>query len=227
MQIAFFDLDNTLLANDSDVAWGQFVVDEGWVDREQHARDSAAFHAQYETGELDIYAFQRFTLSPLFGHPWPVLDTARERFVDSHIEPMVAPWAQSLLRYHAAAGHTLAIVTATNRFIAEPIAKRLGVETLIATEPEFINGGYTGEIIGAPAYRDGKIERVRHMLENGSDPVEQTYFYSDSHNDLPLLRHVDIPVAVDPDTILEAEARTAGWPIISLRGQTLPWLNNS
>ncbi|WP_111747394.1 histidinol-phosphatase [Salinisphaera orenii] len=222
MHIAFFDLDNTLLAGDSDVAWGQFVVDEGWVDAESHARQSSEFHAQYAAGTLDIHAFQRFTLAPLFGRPWSTLAAARERFVGDYIEPIIAPLASELVDRHVAAGHKTAIITATNRFIAEPIATRLGIDTLIATDPEYAAGSYTGEIVGTPAYREGKIARVDQWLNEQPGQAERTWFYSDSLNDLPLLRRVDMPVAVDPDTTLDAEARRAGWHVISLRTDSLP-----
>jgi len=222
LQTVFFDLDNTLLAGDSDVAWGQFVVDEGWVNAEAHACDSAAFHAQYEAGELDIRAFQRFTLSPLFGRTWATLEAARERFVAHYIQPIVAPHARELIDRHVAAGHTPVIITATNRFVSGPIASLLGVDTLIATDPEFIDGGYTGEIVGTPAYREGKIFRVRQWQSKLAEAVDRSWFYSDSHNDLPLLRNVDVPIAVDADPTLAAEAERAGWPHISLRGDHFP-----
>lgn len=222
LQAALFDLDNTLLAGDSDVAWGQFVVDEGWVDPESHARDSAAFHSQYEAGDLDIRAFQRFTLAPLFGRPWSEIKAARERFVSNYIQPIVAPHARALMAHHAHANHLLVIVTATNSLIAEPIADLLGIDTLLATEPEFADGGVTGEITGTPTYREGKIQRVHDFFAARDASIERTYFYSDSHNDLPLMRYVDHPVAVDADPTLAAEAHRANWPSISLRGAQQP-----
>lgn len=217
MRLAVFDLDNTLLAGDSDYLWGRFLVSQGVVDGERYDRENQRFFAEYRAGTLDIEAFSSFSLEPLTRHPTAHLQALRARFVDESIRPIVALGTRSLLERHRAAGAHLLITTATNRFIAEPIAALLGAHSLIATEPEQINGRYTGRLAGVPNFQAGKVVRLRQWLDQ--HPVEVRFIsaYSDSHNDLPLLEMADEAVAVDPDPILEAVARTRGWPVISLR----------
>lgn len=218
MRLALFDLDNTLLAGDSDFEWAQFLIDKGVLDREVYAARNAEFYAQYKAGTLDIHAFLDFQLKPLSRHPRAQLDAWHAEFMRSRILPMIAPGTPSLLARHAE--HVRAIVTATNSFVTAPIARHLGVEHLIATEPEAVGGEFTGRVLGTPSFREGKVERLETWLaERGltwSD-VEESWFYSDSHNDLPLLERVTHPVAVDPDDILRAQATARGWPVISLR----------
>jgi HAD superfamily hydrolase (TIGR01490 family) len=218
MRLALFDLDNTLLAGDSDFEWAQFLIDKGVLDREVYAARNAEFYAQYKAGTLDIHAFLDFQLKPLSRHPRAQLDAWHAEFMRSRILPMIAPGTPSLLARHAE--HVRAIVTATNSFVTAPIARHLGVEHLIATEPEAVGGEFTGRVLGTPSFREGKVERLETWLaERGltwSD-VEESWFYSDSHNDLPLLERVTHPVAVDPDDTLRAQATARGWPVISLR----------
>lgn len=222
MHLTLFDLDHTLLAGDSDYEWGRFLVDEGVVDAQRYSRANDHFHAQYQAGTLDIHAFQRFVLEPLREQPLERMHALRQRYVTLRVRPIVARHAEALIAYHKARGDTLAIITATNRFITQPIAELLGIETLIATEPEIIDGVYTGEIAGIPSYQDGKIQRAEAWVAEQKQTFEEVTFYSDSHNDLPLLRWCDVPVAVDPDERLAAAAQQAGWPIISLRGDIRP-----
>lgn len=222
MHLTFFDLDHTLLADDSDYLWGRFLVDQGVVDPEHHARENDRFHAQYQAGDLDIHAYQRFALAPLRVHPLADMLALRERFVHSWIAPVVARHARALIAHHRNRGDALAIITATNRFITEPIAELLDIDTLIATDPEIVDGAYTGEIAGTPSFQTGKIARAQDWVAEQPQAFERVTFYSDSHNDLPLLRWADSPVAVDPDQRLAAAARAEGWPIISLRGDTAP-----
>lgn len=222
VRLTFFDLDNTLLEGDSDYEWGRFLVDEGVVDGPAYARANDMFKAQYDAGELDIHAYQRFALQPLLDEPAARMTALRERFVAERIEPIVAPHAASLVDFHRQRGDLIAIITATNRFVTEPIADLLGIEHLIATEPEIVDGAYTGSITGTPSYREGKITRARSFLADLSARPEHVTFYSDSHNDLPLMRWADHAVAVDPDPALEAAAREAGWPVISLRDEAMP-----
>lgn len=216
MRLTLFDLDNTLLAGDSDYEWGRFLVDESVVDAEEYERRNRAFHADYLNGELDIHAFQRFSQQPLLDNPPERMLALRERFIDERIRPLVAAGAPALIRSHRERGDALLIITATNRFITQPIAELLGIPDLLATEPEVVDGTYTGGIEGVPCYRDGKITRLNQWLA-GNGPFEGTGAYSDSHNDLPLLEFSDRPVAVDPDERLAAEARRRGWPVVSLR----------
>ncbi|AWN15901.1 Phosphoserine phosphatase [Salinisphaera sp. LB1] len=224
VRLTFFDLDNTLLAGDSDYEWGRFLVDEDVVDQSTFARANDTFRAQYEAGVLDIHAYQRFVLQPLIQESATRMAALRERFVARRIAPIVARHAASAIDFHRQRGDLIAIITATNRFVTEPIAQLLAVEHLIATEPEIVDGAYTGAIAGTPSYREGKITRARSFLAALSIQPEHVTFYSDSHNDLPLMRWADRAVAVDPDERLAAAAHEAGWPVISLRGETMPTL---
>ena len=218
MTLALFDLDNTLLAGDSDHAWGEFLVEEGLVDAEEYRKANDRFYQEYLNGELDILHYLRFALQPLAQHDMSELLAWREAFIKKKVRPMMQVQAEQLLEQHRQQGHTLMIITATNRFVTEPIAELLGVEHLIATEPELVNGRYTGEVAGTPSFQDGKVTRLNDWLEHHGRTLDGSWFYSDSHNDVPLLKQVENPVAVDPDPKLEALAKEAGWPVISLRG---------
>ena len=217
MTLALFDLDNTLLAGDSDHAWGEFIAGLGVVDGDDYRRRNDAFYDDYCRGALDIYAYQRFVLAPLAGIDPAVLAHWHARFMQEKIAPLVLPKAQLLVESHREQGHTLAIITATNAFITAPIAALFGIDILIATQPEQRNGFYTGEVEGVPCYREGKVVRLEQWLNLHPDNLAGAYFYSDSHNDLPLLSLVDNPVAVDPDDNLREQALSRGWPVISLR----------
>ncbi len=224
MRLALFDLDNTLLAGDSDVAWGHFLASVGAVDGKEYVRMHDYFYEQYMEGTLDIREFCRFSFQPLLEHPLPHLQQWRQRFVEEHITNMVAPGSASVLEQHRAAGDTLVIITATNSFVTRPIADLLGVEHLIATEPEISDGRFTGELQGIPCFQDGKIQRLQHWLEARGEPltrIAEATFYSDSRNDIPLLEAVRTPVAVDPDPLLAAHAEQKGWPRMSLRDAPL------
>ena len=217
MRLALFDLDHTLLAGDSDHLWGEFMIEQGLVERDGHKRQNDRFYADYKAGTLDIAAYTRFALEPLVRLGAAHLLPLRERFVATVIDPIIAPAAPALLERHRIQGDELAIITATNRFVAEPIAQLLGVDELLATDPQQVDGRYTGAIAGVPCYREGKVRRLEQWLKECGEPCEHITFYSDSHNDLPLLRHVHKPIAVDPDDTLLAEAGRKGWPIITLR----------
>jgi HAD superfamily hydrolase (TIGR01490 family) len=218
LTLALFDLDNTLLAGDSDHAWGEFLVEEGLVDAEAYRQANDRFYQEYLNGELDIFHYLRFALQPLTRHDLNDLLAWRERFVEQKIRPMLQSRARALVERHREQGHTLMIITATNRFVTEPIARLMGIEHLIATEPEMVNGRFTGEVAGVPSFQEGKVVRLKDWLASHGHTLENAWFYSDSHNDLPLLRAVTHPVAVDPDPTLEQQAKAAGWPVISLRG---------
>lgn len=217
MTLAIFDLDNTLLAGDSDHAWGEFLVEEGIVDAEEYRKANDRFYQEYLNGELDILHYLGFALQPLANHNLDQLLAWRDSFMDKKVRPMMQRKAAELLDSHRAQGHTLMIITATNRFVTEPIAEALGIEHLIATEPELVNGRYTGEVAGVPSFQDGKVTRLQDWLTVYGHNLDGAWFYSDSHNDAPLLREVEHPVAVDPDPTLEALARENGWQILSLR----------
>ncbi|QWF69869.1 HAD family hydrolase [Methylomonas paludis] len=217
MSLAIFDLDNTLIANDSDYLWGQFLVDHGIVDQAYYETANKKFYADYKHGTLDIVEFLRFSLAPLALHDPAQLYRWRDEFVDTIIKPILLPEAQALVERHRAQGDTLLVITATNRFVTEPIVKLYGIDNLLATTPEFSKGRYTGKYIDVPCFQEGKVVHLRNWLDSSTETLQDSWFYSDSHNDLPLLKLVDHPVAVDPDEILLQAAQSANWPVISLR----------
>ncbi|HEA51207.1 HAD family hydrolase [Marinobacter antarcticus] len=217
MTLAIFDLDNTLLAGDSDHAWGEFLVEEGIVDAETYRKSNDRFYQDYLNGELDILNYLGFALQPLSIHSMDKLLEWRATFMDKKVQPMLLQKAEALLNSHRERGHTLMIITATNRFVTEPIANILNIEHLIATEPEMVNGRYTGAIAGTPSFQEGKVTRLNDWLSANDETLEGAWFYSDSHNDLPLLKKVTNPIAVDPDPTLEKHARNQGWDVITLR----------
>jgi HAD superfamily hydrolase (TIGR01490 family) len=220
VKLALFDLDNTLLAGDSDYEWGQFLVDRGVLARDEYEAQNARYFEQYKAGTLDIHEYLGFALRPLAVHTPQELTGWHADFMHTRILPMITPRARDLVARHRDAGELCAIVTATNSFVTAPIAREFGVPHLIATEPETAAGRFTGRLAGTPCFREGKIRRVDEWLAGLGHRLgefEDSTFYSDSHNDLPLLERVRRPVAVDPDAALAAEAARRGWPVISLR----------
>lgn len=217
MALALFDLDHTLLAGDSDYAWGQFLIARGLVDGATHQRENDSYFAQYQAGTLDIMAFLAFALAPLARLPRAQLDALHVEFMQERIVPMITPMARALVEYHRDQGDTPIIITSTNSFVTAPIARAFGVAHLLATEPEILDGCFTGHAAGVPCFQDGKVVRLREWLADRDETMAGAHAYSDSHNDLPLLSLVDHPVAVDPDNVLRAHAKAHGWPIISLR----------
>lgn len=220
MNLTLFDLDNTLLACDSDYEWGQFLVERGVLERADYEAQNAAFYEQYKAGTLDIHEFLGFALRPLAEHAPEDLACWHAEFMAARILPAMGDRARALVRRHLEAGDLCAVVTATNSFVTGPIAREFGVPHLVATEPEQAGGRFTGRVAGAPCFREGKIRRVEDWLAAQGRALRdfpQSSFYSDSHNDLALLELVSHPVAVDPDAKLAAEAGRRGWPVISLR----------
>ena len=217
MSLAIFDLDNTLLSIDSDHAWGEFLLEQGAVDPVAYREANERFLADYNAGTLDMAAFLEKALKPLAENTPEQLAAWHQQFMASKIEPHILPKAEELLARHRTKGDTLLIITATNRFITGPIAERLGVDDLIAVEPEMVDGRYTGRVDGVPSYREGKVIRLQAWLEAQDLTMDGAWFYSDSHNDLPLLEKVDHPVAVDPDDTLRKVAEERNWRIMSLR----------
>ena len=217
MKLALFDLDNTLLEGDSDVEWAQFLIEEGVLHPEEYHAKNLWFAERYKDGTLDIHEFLDFQLAPLAQHPRERLERWHVDFMQRKIRPIIRERAVELIASHGSA--LRAIVTATNRFITRPIADELGIENLIATDIEEVEGRFTGKPHGTPCFREGKIERVGEWLAARGQSLGdfESWFYSDSLNDMPLLERVDHPVAVDPDATLEAHARSRGWPIISLK----------
>ena len=217
MALAIFDLDNTLLGGDSDHSWGEFLVAQGVVDSATFSAANDRFLDDYNAGSLDIHAYQRFALAPLVGKPPEELVRLHNRFMQEVILPLKLTKADELLNSHRHRGDRLLVITATNRFVVEPIIRSLGIDEFLATEPEQINGRITGNIVGTPTFQQGKVTALYHWLENQQQTMNGSYFYSDSINDLPLLLMVDNPVAVDPDPSLRAEAEQRNWEIVSLR----------
>ena len=218
MRLALFDLDNTLLAGDSDHSWGEFLCQRGLVDAAEYQARTDAFYADYCAGKLDVVAYQNFSQAILGRTAMAQLAQWHREFMAEVIEPIILAKGEALLAQHRAAGDKLVIITATNRFITAPIAARLGVETLLATECGMENGRYTGHVAGVPCYQAGKVVRLNEWLAETGLSLDGAYFYSDSRNDLPLLEAVANPVAVDPDDTLRAIAGERGWPVLSLRG---------
>ncbi len=220
MNLALFDLDNTLLSGDSDFEWAQFLIEQGALDRELFEAKNLAFYEQYKAGTLDIHEFLDFQLKPLSRHTRNVLDGWRDNFMQNKVRGMVTVAAQDLVAKHRATGDVCVIITATNSFITSPIAQEFGIEHLIATEPEERDGEFTGCVVGVPCFREGKVARLESWLAQqgwGWESLSDSYFYSDSLNDLPLLKKVRHPVAVDPDETLRSYAEQHGWPILALR----------
>jgi len=217
MSLTIFDLDNTLISDDSDHLWGEFLVEKKLVDGDDYAKANTQFYNDYCQGKLDIDEYLRFALSFLAEHPIEKLHQWREQFVDEKIRPLILPAAQKLVEKHRNKGDTLMVITATNRFVTEPIVKLFGIPTMLATEPEFVDGRYTGQYVDAPCFKEGKVSRLTNWLANNEVNLSNSTFYSDSHNDIPLLEKVTHPIVVDPDTQLRRHAIEHNWSIITLR----------
>lgn len=217
MTLAIFDLDNTLISDDSDYLWGQFLVDQGIVDKAQYEAANTKFYEDYKLGKLNIVEFLQFSLAPLAKHDPEQLYKWRSQFVEEIIKPIQLKPAIRLVNKHRFKGDTVLVITATNRFVTEPIVKLFRIDNLLATTPEFIDGRYTGQFEGIPCFQEGKVKLLEEWLKTTTETMENSSFYSDSYNDLPLLKLVDNPVAVDPDEKLRDYAEQHKWSIISLR----------
>ena len=217
MALALFDLDNTLLAGDSDYLWGEFLTEQGIVDRDIYDRENQRFYEEYKQGTLDIHEFQAFSQQPLVDNDITKMTALREQFVAEKIRPIMSPASFELIAKHRNQGDTLVVITATNSFVTSPIVSAFGIDNLLATEPEVVNGKYTGKIAGTPCFQGGKVVRLTEWMQEHKLDMKGSWFYSDSHNDLPLLLEADHPVAVDADDKLLAHANAAGWQVMSLR----------
>lgn len=220
MNLALFDLDNTILAGDSDYNWSRFLIQEGYLDGAIHAEKNEKFYADYKAGTLDIYAFVEFQFKPLARNPRTVLNQLLKKYVEEVIKPMITEKARALVKRHQDEGDLIIVITATNSFITKPIAELFGIENLIGTDPEEKEGEFTGKVSGLPSFKEGKVTRLEAWLKGKNLSLasfEKSYFYSDSHNDLPLMQKVTHPVAVDSDDVLSEYAQSKGWPQISLR----------
>ena len=214
--LAIFDLDNTLLRGDSDYLWGMYLIDTCAVDQESHQRENERFYQEYINGQMDIMAFLRFQLAPLARIPLSELLKMREDYIDNYIKQIITEKAMDLVDKHRRQGDVLLIITATNDFVTRPIADLFGIDELIATNAELIDNQYTGAVSGTPSFQKGKISRLREWLNEKGYDLQGSWFYSDSHNDLPLLQEVDNPVAVNPDPKLAEYAQHAGWQVLTL-----------
>lgn len=216
--LALFDLDHTLIAEDTDALWGRFLVEHGVLNGAVYEREKQRFLAEYRVGKLNIEEFIRFALIPYARNDRDRLLQWREQFVRERIQPLLSDPSRALVNRHRNAGHTLLLVTATNDFLTAPIAEMLDIEHLLATPLEMSDGAFTGRTAGPPCFREGKLFYLERWLADNRGDLSQSWFYSDSHNDLPLLERVGNPVAVDPDDILRELATERGWPILSLHG---------
>lgn len=223
MALAIFDLDNTLLAGDSDHAFGDFLISQNLVDPILHRDQNDAFYQQYKNGGLDMVAYTEFAVSPLKGMARAQRDALHALFMENFVESMMLPAAKALIAEHKNKGDFCLIITATNRFVTEPIAHHLGVDGLIATELEMRDDLYTGKVHGTPNFQDGKIHnlelwlKTRNVTGQSALDLKGSTFYSDSFNDLPLLEYAETPIAVDPDDTLRKIAQERQWKIMSLR----------
>ncbi len=217
MALVIFDLDNTLIHGDSDHAWGEFLVQNQLVNEDVYKSKNDAFYHQYEEGNLDIFEYLEFSLSVLTQYSYEEITQWRQRFYDQVFVKMMQPKAAELIAKHRAQGDYLLIITATNLFVTEPAKTLLKIDDIIAPIPEFKDNRYTGKVSGIPSFQEGKVTRLNEWLENSEHSLEDSYFYSDSHNDLPLLELVDNPIIVDGDSRLLQAAKERGWTSISLR----------
>jgi len=220
MKLALFDLDHTLLPIDSDFEWGQFLCRVGAVDAAEFKRRNEEFFAQYQAGTLDPVEYLEFSLGTLASFEPERLAELQQQYMTEVVMPNILPSARALLQKHLDAGDLVAIVTATNHFVVAPIAKAFGVEHLIAAMPERDAAGrITGKLLGTPTQGEGKIVHTKAWLEKMGhtlDSFESVHFYSDSHNDLPLLSIVSHPIATNPNAKLSEHATAQGWPLIHL-----------
>ncbi len=217
MPLALFDLDNTLLSDDSDFLWGCFLVEKGLVDKKSYDEANQRFYTEYKQGTLDIFEFLAFSLQPLTQFSADQLNTLHKEFMQKHIVPAMTEKGKAQIKQHRDNGDTIVIITATNRFVTQPIADAFLVDDLIATDPEIIDGKYTGKVASTPCFQEGKITRLNEWLEKTSHNLQDSVFYSDSHNDLPLLEKVTTAIAVDPDDQLKTIALDRNWEIRSFR----------
>jgi HAD superfamily hydrolase (TIGR01490 family) len=219
MNLALFDLDYTLLPIDSDYEWARFLIRQGVLDGDHYERENERFFAQYKQGTLDIHEFLRFQLAPLAAHPRTRLDAWHQQYMSEVISPRIAPQARELVERHRRQGDLIALVTATNAFVTAPIARAFGIDHLIATGIEEKDGEFTGRPHGTPSFREGKVERTEQWLQalgHHLGAFGQSWFYSDSMNDLPLLERVTHPVATNPDERLASTAQQRGWTVLRL-----------
>ena len=215
--LAIFDLDNTILNGDSDYSWINFLIEKRLVDKDEYERKNKYFYNQYYQGKLNYDEWAEFALTTIKGKKPEEIEDILSKFLNEIIEPMINIYALKLLHDHTHNNDIMLLASATNSVIVEPIAKRLGFKNIVSTEVEIIDEIYTGKVLGIPALSEGKLIKVKEwMLQNSIESFDNTSFYSDSINDLPLLAVVSKPVAVNPDDMLREECRKRSWEIIDL-----------
>jgi len=220
MNLAIFDLDNTLLDGDSDYNWGLYLVKKGYLDEGEYKEQNQKFFEEYQAGKLDIFAFAEFQFRFLKNNSRKFLNEVRSDYIDEIIKPMILKKAVDLVNQHKEAGDSLLIITATNSFITKPIGELFGIDELIGTDPEEHLGEFTGKVKGTPSFKEGKVTRLFDWLDEKNLKLadfEKTFFYSDSHNDLALLEVVTNPVVVNGDKILLEKAQEKNWPKLNLK----------
>ena len=220
MNLAIFDLDNTLLDGDSDYNWGLYLVKKGYLDEGEYKEQNQKFFEEYQVGKLDIFAFAEFQFQFLKNNSRKFLNIIRSDYIDEIIKPMILKKAADLVNQHKEAGDRLLIITATNSFITKPIGELFGIDELIGTDPEENEGEFTGKVKGTPSFKEGKVTRLFDWLDEKNLKLadfEKTFFYSDSHNDLALLEVVTNPVVVNGDKILQKKAQEKNWPTLNLK----------
>ena len=215
-ELLIFDLDNTLLAGDSDRNWGIFLSEQQIVDT-SYLDESERFYNNYYDGSLDIDGFLSFCLRPLIANDMSKLLKLREQFIEEKIRPIVTKTGKELIDQAHAEGKKVIIATATNDFVTRPIADIFDVSVLIATEFEIKDNAFTGRVVGAPCFRGGKLNKVNKWINDNNFDLSQASFYSDSFNDLPLLERVKKPVIVDGDDKLKEIGKNKNWECVSFR----------
>ena len=215
MSLAIFDLDKTLIGGDSDFLWGEYMSEIGAVDVDTYQAKNQHFFDLYEQGKLDINEYLEFCLEPLSQQSMETLNAWHQDFMQKKIEPIMLPKAQAIVDKHRQKGDTLLVITATNRFVTTPIVKKYGINNLLATEPEIKNNKYTGRVLGEPCFQLGKITHLKRWMKENNEDLKGSTFYSDSHNDLPMLELVDHPVVVNGDEKLLDIANKRNWPSLN------------
>jgi HAD superfamily hydrolase (TIGR01490 family) len=220
MNLAIFDLDNTLLDGDSDYKWGLYLVKKGYLNEGEYKEQNQKFFEEYQAGKLDIFAFAEFQFQFLRNNSRKFLNEVRSDYINEIIKPMILKKAVDLVNQHKEAGDKLLIITATNSFITKPIGELFGIDELIGTDPEEHLGEFTGKVKGTPSFKEGKVTRLLDWLDEKNLKLadfEKTFFYSDSHNDLALLEVVTNPVVVNGDKILLEKAHEKNWHKLNLK----------
>ena len=214
--LVLFDLDHTLLSGDSDFSWGEFLCEIDVVDEALYHDWNAIFYEEYKKGTLDMEEYLRFALQPLAQNDMNNLLQWRQRFIEKKIKPMITSQALALVRQHLDKGDIAVIITSTNAFITEPIGELFGIKTVIATQPRLVNGRFDGTVEGAYCFKEGKLKCLQQWLDEAKPKYRESWFYSDSHNDIPLLTWVDHPVVVNGDEQLIEHAQKNNWQSLSI-----------